>query len=73
MDLESAIWSLKLPLKISLSTGDVKSGTCGNVAPMYLSCPAVSYLPLVLGQVQAHFKPDNIDDVWFSFQGSPIR
>ena len=73
MDLESAIWALRLPIKINLSSSDVKNGTCGNSEPLYLSFAAISYLPLSLGQIESHFKPANISDVWFSYQGSPIR
>jgi len=73
MDIESIIWETLIPLRIVLSSSDLKTDSCCALNPFYISIPSISYFPLLIPQIQNHFQPTNQNKLWLTYQGSPIR
>lgn len=73
--LESIVWNTKVPLRINLSSADRQAQHCACTAQLHVSTSTISFLPIIIPQVQKHFKPEteNTNQLWFSYQGSPIR
>lgn len=73
--LESIVWNTKVPLRIILSSADRQAQHCACTAQLHVSTSTISFLPIIIPQVQKHFKPEteNTNQLWFSYQGSPIR
>ncbi|XP_078001380.1 autophagy protein 5-like [Glandiceps talaboti] len=69
------IWEGRLPIAFSLSPDEVTA--MEQPEPYYMLVPRQSYLTLVTDKVQKHFKKyadeENAGEVWFEYEGQPIR
>jgi len=64
------VWAGRIPAVFTLSEED-----CGDTTldPCYLMLPRMSYLPLATDKVRKHFSSQQSGEMWFSYQGSPLR
>ncbi|XP_070581357.1 autophagy protein 5-like [Ptychodera flava] len=74
-DVLRDIWEGRLPVAFRLSADEVN--VMEQPEPYYLLVPRLSYLTLVTDKVQKHFKKytdeDNTTEVWFDFEGQPLK
>ncbi|RMX41339.1 hypothetical protein pdam_00012789 [Pocillopora damicornis] len=69
------IWDGRLPVCFNLSSDEVV--TVEQPDPYYLLVPRLSYLTLVTDKVQRHFQRaisnESVDEVWFEYDGQPLK
>ncbi|XP_028653485.1 autophagy protein 5 isoform X1 [Erpetoichthys calabaricus] len=73
-DVLRDVWFGRIPTCFTLYQEEV---TEREADPYYLLLPRVSYLTLVTDKVKKHFqkvmKPEDIGEMWFEYEGTPLK
>uniref|UniRef100_A0A8C9VXN9 ATG5 autophagy related 5 homolog (S. cerevisiae) n=1 Tax=Scleropages formosus TaxID=113540 RepID=A0A8C9VXN9_SCLFO len=73
-DVLRDVWFGRIPTCFTLYQDEI---TEREAEPFYLLLPRVSYLPLVTDKVRKHFqkvmKPDDVGEMWFEYEGTPLK
>uniref|UniRef100_UPI00358F3975 autophagy protein 5-like isoform X1 n=2 Tax=Myxine glutinosa TaxID=7769 RepID=UPI00358F3975 len=73
-DILRAVWAGRVPARFTLAPEEPADH---DLEPYYVLLPRVSYLPLVTDKVLRHFhkalKAEDAGDVWFDFEGTPLK
>ncbi|ORY89169.1 autophagy protein Apg5-domain-containing protein, partial [Leucosporidium creatinivorum] len=72
-----------IPIHFEIATDELPPGADRSVESYYLQAPRITYLPLLLPQIQKYFLDLILDDssaatirtedLWFSYEGVPLR
>ncbi|MFT7800413.1 autophagy protein 5 [Arapaima gigas] len=73
-DVLRDVWFGRIPACFTLYQDEI---TEREAEPFYLLLPRVSYLTLVTDKVKKHFlkvmKPDDVEEIWFEYEGTPLK
>uniref|UniRef100_A0A7N4NYU9 Autophagy protein 5 n=1 Tax=Sarcophilus harrisii TaxID=9305 RepID=A0A7N4NYU9_SARHA len=73
-DVLRDVWFGRIPTCFTLYQDEI---TEREAEPYYLLLPRVSYLPLVTDKVKKHFqkvmRQEDISEIWFEYEGTPLK
>ncbi|PWZ01548.1 peptidase M22, glycoprotease [Testicularia cyperi] len=77
------VWNGTIPICVTVELADLPPGSDTSIDSTYLVVPRISYLPLVVAEVrrnllelvldQASLSTLNDKDLWFEYDGQPLR